>query len=321
MRTRMGRAEARAMWEASRPLTAVGAAMLGVAALSLAGIAIDPRTITGAPAWLKPFKFAVSVAIYCLTLAWIFTRLTDWPRVRRVVGWTTAVTLVLEVVIIAVQAWRGTTSHFNTATLLDGALFTVMGAAIMVQTLVSVAVAVVLWRQRFSDAPLGWALRLGMTLTIVGAMSGGLMTRPTAAQLEIARAGGGMAVAGAHTVGAPDGGAGVPVTGWSRTHGDLRVPHFIGLHALQVLLLAGLAVRRVRRSDTVRVRLVQVAGASYALLFAVLLWSALRGLSVIAPDALTVTALGLWAAATVSAFAWIGYGAQGTVHAARGVPA
>ena len=63
-----------------------------------------------------------------------------------------------------------------------------MGAAILLQTLISVALAVALWRQRFADPALGWALRLGMTLTIAGALTGPLMTRPTAAQLAGARA-------------------------------------------------------------------------------------------------------------------------------------
>ena len=88
------------LWRASPPLTAVGLLMLVVAVASLVGILVDPRIITGAPAWLKPFKFAVSTAVYSLTLAWIFGWLPDWPRVRRVVGWTTAIVFVLEVAII-----------------------------------------------------------------------------------------------------------------------------------------------------------------------------------------------------------------------------
>src|ERR1041384_403689 len=100
------------LWHNSRPLTAVGSLMAVVAVPSLLGIFVDPRIITGAPAWLKPFKFAVSTAIYSLTLAWIFGWLPDWPRVRRRVGWTTAIIFVLEVAIIDIQAWRGTASHF-----------------------------------------------------------------------------------------------------------------------------------------------------------------------------------------------------------------
>src|SRR4029453_9415137 len=78
------------LFRASPPLTVGGVLMLGVAVGSALGILVDPRTITGAPAWLKPFKFAVSIAVYSLTLAWIFEWLPDWPRVRRVVGWRTA---------------------------------------------------------------------------------------------------------------------------------------------------------------------------------------------------------------------------------------
>src|SRR5829696_5033736 len=166
--------------------------MVGAAIASLAGVTVDPRSIAGAPAWLKPFKFAIFPAVYSFTLAWIFTLLTDWPRMRRIVGWTTAIVFVLEVAIIDTQAWRGTASHFNAATTLDRVLFGVMGAAIMIQTFVSVAVAVALWRQRFSDRALGWALRFGMTLTIAGAMTGPLMTRPTARQMADVRGGAGM---------------------------------------------------------------------------------------------------------------------------------
>jgi len=269
------------LWRASPPLTAVGILMLLVAVASLVGMVVDPRIITGAPAWLKPFKFAISTTIYSLTLAWIFQWLPDRPRVRRIVGWTTAIVFVLEVAIIDVQAWRGTTSHFNVSTPLDATLFSIMGVAIMVQTLTSVAVAVALWRQRFTDRTLGWALRLGMTLTIIGAMTGPLMTRPTADQLARVRAGGGMPTVGAHTVGGVDGGPGAPMTGWSRAHGDLRVPHFIGLHAIQVLALIAIGLRQWRRPEPVRVGAMLAAAAGYASLFVLLLWEALRGHSIV----------------------------------------
>jgi hypothetical protein len=299
------------LWRASPPLTAVGMLMLVVAVASLVGVLVDPRIITGAPAWLKPFKFAISTAIYSFTLAWIFQWLSDWPRVRRVVGWTTAIVFVLEVAIIDMQAWRGTTSHFNVSTPLNATLFFIMGGAILLQTFVSVAVAVALWRQRFTDRSLGWALRLGMTLTIVGALTGPLMTRPTAAQLADARAGRGMTIVGAHSVGGVDGGPGVPVTGWSREHGDVRVAHFIGLHAIQALALIAVGLRRWRRPETVRVRAVLAAAASYASLFLLLLWEALRGQSVVAPDAMALASIAIWAAVTALALGWIGLRSRG----------
>jgi hypothetical protein len=293
------------LWRGSAPLTAVGSLLITVAGASLVAMIVDQRIISGAPAWLKPFKFAVSTGVYSLTLAWVFGYLTEWPRMRRAVGWTTAIVFVLEVALIDMQAWRGTTSHFNIATPFDAAVFTAMGIAIFIQTLVSVAVAVALWRQTFDDRALAWALRFGMVLTIAGAMTGPLMTRPTATQLADARAGKGMAIVGAHSVGGPDGGPGVPVTGWSREHGDVRVAHFIGLHAIQALAVVAIRVGRWRRPQAVRVRMVLAAVASYASLFTLLLWQALRGQSVVVPDSTAIVATVIWAAATVVVLAAI----------------
>jgi hypothetical protein len=290
----------RAMWSASPPLTAVGLLMLALTpALGLAMV-LDPRAILGAPAWLKPAKFAVSTGAFCLTMAALLVCLPAWRRLRAVVGWTTAIVFVVEVAIISLQAWRGTTSHFNVATPLDGALFAVMGALIALQTLMTTAVAVALFRTTLDDRALGWAVRLGLVLSIAGASTGGLMTAPTDVQLAAARAGAPMTVAGAHTVGAPDGGPGLPGTGWSTGHGDLRVPHFLGLHALQIIPLVALLLARRGVDAARRVRFVVGATISYAALFALLLSQALRGQSVIAPDALTLAALAVWAAATIA---------------------
>lgn len=292
------------LWRTDAPLTATGIGMAVALALTLVGLGLDPRTITGAPAWLKPAKFAASLSIYSLTLAWIFTWLPGRSRMRRVVGRTTAAVFAVEFAIIGVQATRGTTSHFNTATLLDGMLFSVMGAGILLQTLASSAVLVALWRQRFDDRAMGWALRLGMSITIAAAFSGGLMTRPTPAQVGEALTIGRMTTSGAHTIGAPDGGPGLPGTGWSTTHRDLRVAHFAGLHAMQVLPLAALAVARLRRDSLKQVRMIMAAGSSYGLLFILLVWQARRGQSIVAPDVTTGVAAAAWLAATASALMW-----------------
>ena len=63
----------------------------------------------------------------------------------------------------------------------------------------------------------------------------------------------------------------MPGTGWSREHGDLRVPHFIGLHAMQVLPLFAWLLGRNRPT------LVVLAGTAYAGLYVILLMQALRG--------------------------------------------
>jgi hypothetical protein len=144
-----------------------------------------------------------------------------------------------------------------------------------------------------------------MTLTILGALTGPLMTRPTAEQLAGARAGEPMTTVGAHTVGAADGGPGVPVTGWSREHGDLRVPHFIGLHALQALSLIAIGLRRWRRPEADRVKVMLTAAVSYAVLFVLLIGEALRGQSIVAPDTTALTSLAIWALGTGLVLGWL----------------
>jgi hypothetical protein len=290
------------LWRADAPLTGVGFLMIAALAASLAGMWLDPRTITGAPAWLKPAKFHASVAIFTLTLAWVFTYLPAWTRTRRLIGWVNAIVFVLELAIIDLQAWRGAVSHFNVSTRLDNLLFTIMGSGIVVQTLSSLVVAIVLWRQVFADRALGWALRLGMAVTIASALvSGALMLRPTPDQVAEARITHRMPVVGAHTVGAPDGGAGLPGIHWSRDHGDLRVSHFLGLHALQALALIVFALPGSWPA-TRRVRVTISAALSYAALFGILLWQALGGQSIVAPDAATIIVLAVWIMLTVSAW-------------------
>ena len=268
------------LWRTDPLLVGTGVFLAALAVPFGLGLLLDPRIITGAPAWLKPLKFAVSTAIYAFTLAWVFTYLPDWPRTRRIVGAGTAAAFLLEVAMIGGQAWRGTTSHFNVATPFDAAVFGVMGLVIVLQTLLAVALAVALWRQPFADPALGWALRLGVIVTVLGAFTGGLMTRPTPAQIANVRATHQMPLSGAHTVGAPDGGPGLPLTGWSTRHGDVRVPHFIGLHAWQALpLFVVLVLRRGR--DRTRTALAITAAGAYAAVFVGLLIQALRGMPVL----------------------------------------
>ena len=286
------------LWRTSRPLTAVGVAMLVLLAAAGIGLSVDPRQITGVPAWLKPAKFAASIAIYTFTLAWVFTSLPDWRKTRVLAGWITAVALVLEIAIIDLQAYRGVASHFNVGTPFDGALFTVMGIAIIVQTLAATAVAFALWKQPFDDPAMGWALRFGMTISIVGALSAGFMLRPTSAQLAATAQGQPVTAVGGHTVGAPDGGPGLPGIGWSRTHGDIRVGHLVGLHALQFLPLLTIVLAARRWPLARRVRVILAASGSYFALFVLLIWQALRGVSIVNPDQATVVALVSWAAVT-----------------------
>lgn len=294
----------RQAWQVDRLLTAVGLTMVVVIAAAAVGLVTDHEVITGAPAWLKPAKFAISIAIYSFTFLWLLTYISGHRRLVRVAAVVTAMAFAVEMVLIAGAAALGTTSHFNVSTPTQAAVWSVMGTAIVCAWVANLLVGFLLLRQRIDDLALAWSLRLGVLVSAVGMGVAFFMTAPTPAQLSAAHAGDGIPIIGAHSVGVPDGGPGLPVVGWSTVGGDLRVGHFIGLHALQALPLFGLLLAKVgpawlTRSD--RVRLVWAVGLAYLGVVVLTTWQALRGQPLASPDSLTLGALAaILLAATVT---------------------
>lgn len=281
-------------WAISPTLTVfVGLALLLFAAGAI-GILIDPRIVLGMPNWAKSTKFGISLAIYGATLLAVLPLLSARPRLAAFVGHASGAILSLEIVLLAVQAIRGVPMHFNVGTPLDASLWVVMSASIGIfwgVTLVGVALTM---RQPIADPTLAWGVRLGMLIVLLGFAQGFLMTGPNAGQLAALQAGQQLDLIGAHTVGAADGGPGLPLLGWSTQHGDLRIGHFIGIHGIQVVgLLALLLMRRGASwlGDRDRVALVWIGAASYLGLVALVTWQALRDQPLLAPDALTLAAL------------------------------
>lgn len=285
----------RRSWTLNRPLTFIGILMSASIFALLVGLAVDPRVVTGAPVWLKPLKFAISLAIYSFTFVWLLSFIQGHPRLVRLAANVTALASGAEMAIIVGQAARGTTSHFNFATPLDSALFETMAGFIVALWLMSLLAAILLLRQRFTDPTWAWSLRLGVVLAFIGMGLAFLMTSgPTAAQQAALTAGQPLTIMGAHSVGVADGGPGLPIVGWSTVGGDLRIGHFVGLHAMQVLPVLGWVLARRRMawlSVRSRVTLVWTAGSAYLSLMLLLTWQALRGQSVIAPDVLTLGVL------------------------------
>jgi hypothetical protein len=277
-------------WAADRPLTLVGVAMVVVLTAAAVGLIVDPRVITGAPAWLKPAKFAISVTIYAFTFLWLLTKVEGRRRWVRLASRVTATAFVIEMIVIVGAAAVGGTSHFNVSTPLHAAAWATMAVAIVVLWLANLGVGILLLIQRMADTAMAWSLRLGIGISAIGMAVGFFMTRPTDDQLAGARAGEGMPTVGAHSVGVADGGPGLPLVGWSTVGGDLRVAHFVGLHGLQVLPLFGLALAYFAPAwlrAAHRTALVWTAALSYIGIVALLTWQALRGQSVVHPDAVT----------------------------------
>jgi hypothetical protein len=290
------------LWRTNPALILLGIASLITLAAALILLLLDPRVITGAPAWAKPAKFGLSIAFYSFTLVWMLGYVSGHPRLVRWVGNLTALALAVELALIVLQVVRGVRSHFNYSTPFDTTVFMSMAFFIVLTWVMGLVAAVLLLRQRLLDPVLAWSLRLGLLVALVGAGLAFLMTgHPTPAQLALIKAGQPSPEIGAHSVGVEDGGPGLPFLGWSTTGGDLRIPHFLGLHALQAIPLAGFAVTRLFRRR--RVALVWTVGIAYLGFVLLLTWQALRGQSIVAPDALTLTVFGAWALAAGAVFA------------------
>jgi uncharacterized membrane protein YhaH (DUF805 family) len=286
-----------------RPLLFLSATMTALTPVFLVLVFVDGRTLDGFPLWIKPMKFAISFALYSFTWAWLLSLRHRAGRVSWWMGTALVVAAFAEVALIAFQSARGRHSHFNEATSLDGSIWIAMGVTIGVLMLANLVAAVFVIVDRQADRVSTWAVRLGLVVSTLGIASGGLMVTGVPGQTWAED------FAGAHSVGVADGGPGLPVVGWSTIGGDLRIPHFVGMHALQLLplfalLLATLSARfAVLRHEEVRLRLVLIAGGTYGCLFFLLLWQALRGQSLIHPDAVTLAVLGVLAVTAVGAAA------------------
>lgn len=273
------------------PLLVFAGISLLVSGVAAVGLVVDPRELVGAPIWAKALKFGLSFAIYAVTWAWLIGQLRRFRRIAWWAGTAVSITMLVELAAITLQVVRGHRSHFNNTNPFDEALWSLMGNAIVVLWLATLVAGIVLWVNPGPDAARILAVRAGVTLSLIGLGLGFLMTMPTEQQL-VSDSG----IIGAHTVGAEDGGPGIPVLGWSTEHGDLRIPHFVGMHALQLiplaLLLIELASRRIAvlRSVRARVGLVWTIALGYAATVGLVTWQALRGQSIVAPDALTLTA-------------------------------
>ncbi|MFC5791561.1 hypothetical protein ACFPPE_17050 [Agromyces tardus] len=292
-----------------RPLAVLVLLMVALTAASVAGLLLDERELLGQPIWAKPLKFSVSILIYSVTFSWLIglTR----GRLRRVAWWAgtiAAAALLVEMAVIVGAVVAGTTSHFNVSTPLNTTLWAVMAASIVVVWVASLLVSLALFRAPLGDRARTLAIRAGALVALLGMGLAFLMTGPTAAQLQDFRG-----VAGAHSVGVADGGAGIPILGWSTEGGDLRIPHFIGMHALQLLPLAAilleLAARRIPqlRRPATRLGVMRVLVAVYLGTVAIVTFQALAGESIVAPGGATIVAsLTLWAAALLAVAVTLG---------------
>ncbi|WP_260337613.1 hypothetical protein [Phytomonospora endophytica] len=282
--------------------------MAVVMVVSAVGLIVDDRTLLGESVWLKPLKFGFAFTLYGLTLAWLLAKLRKGRRFGWWTGLAHAVFSVADIAVITAAAALGTFSHFNVST---GSFNTLVQAVFSYGVppilLSNVLVAILVLRQRTGDRALNVAIRAGVLLATAGmlviAFLGPFMD--PAPRTALNAAGENVELLGGHGIGGD--GHGMAVTNWNADGGDVRIPHFVGLHGIHVLLLltlalGALAARRAwLRDEKVRARLMTTAAFAHTGLFGVVAWQAARGQSLIHPDTATWTALA--AIATLTAVA------------------
>ena len=285
-----------------RPLMTVAVLMILCSIVCLVGAAVDHREVTGLNPWFKPLKFSLSILIYSVTWAWLIAHLPRWQKIARTTGAVIAIALIVEQIAIVGAAAAGITSHFNVSTPLSTAVWGVMAVSITALYVCTFLTTILVFFLRLPTASITVAVRAGAVIGLIGMGLAYLMTGPTAAQLDSFQG-----IAGAHTVGLADGGPGIPILGWSTVAGDLRIPHFVGMHALQVLPLFAIALGalgtswRVLASDTTRLRLVIVVIAAFAAVLALVTAQALAGESIVHPTGVFLA--GGWVIAAMAVIA------------------
>src|SRR3712207_3216263 len=153
-----------------RGLFAFAVAMTALTPVLAVLAVVDDRVLLGSPLWLKPLKFAISLALYAATLAWMLGQLRE--RALHRVGWVVTVASAVEMAIIVGQAAVGNRSHYNMDTPLSGALWSIMGATIVVLWLATLAVALRFLKEPGRDRAARTAIRLGLIVALVGLAEG-----------------------------------------------------------------------------------------------------------------------------------------------------
>ena len=238
---------------------------IALAALPLlAAAALDPRTFLHAPVWQKPLQFHLALCIYTLTLAVFARYLPNGMQSRRlgIYAGITCFCMLAELLWVGGAAAFATASHFNTDSLAMHILYGVMGVFAVTLTSASLVMGIGIWRNPSTGLPpaLHLSLALGLILTfILTLIAAGTLSSQTG-----------------HLIGTPVTHAALPILGWSREVGDLRVPHFFATHTMHALPITGYIAGKLLSPAKARA-VVWAAAATYAALVAATMVQAFHG--------------------------------------------
>jgi hypothetical protein len=230
----------------------------------------DTRLIAGASVWSKPIKFSFSLALHFISIAVLAQLIHKDYRANKTVtafAYAGVGAALFELVYITIQAGRGRASHFNFETATEIFMYSMMGVGALFLVAISFVVGIMILRfntfkveskKAFISAQgqtdqldskmasvikstpvdLSLGLRWG---AVLGLVIGSLLTLIFA---------GYMSSNGSALVGHSTENITMPIFGWSLSKGDLRIPHFIATHIIQLLPIIGFVCDKLKLPST-----------------------------------------------------------------------
>ena len=214
----------------------------------------------GPISWRKPILFGVSTGITLLSFGWIYGKIRSRSYDRLIIP-LFACSLIVEVVLITIQQWRGVPSHFNSSTPGNAAIDNWMTALITFASLVIVDLSIRCYSSMRGDDDTKLAIRSGVVFLLLSIAIGYAISFYGHHQIAVDQDPGKYGKAG--------------VT---------KFPHGLAIHAIQLLPASVFLLRKAGSGKKARIMFLRFATASMATLLIFSLWQTLAGYARLQPN-------------------------------------
>lgn len=231
------------------------------------------HSIDSLSTWLKPAKFAVSIFLYAASFN-IFQRyITSHKRLIKFAISASVAGGFIELASALAQAALAWSAHSNAC--VEGALLITGRLAIMPLAFLDLIFFAALMKEKNLPPVMGSAIKWGMLLTAIGFIPGFILLAPEHVQVALS-----------HNA--------------FCSSGNLRIAHFIGIHALQIIPLVALYVERFDSHLSIgeQLNILRISGFSYFGLIQILTWQALRNEMILAPSRESTQVISVWLVST-----------------------
>lgn len=244
-------------------------ASIALLALSFIWLAADNRQLQNQPLPLKPIKQLLGTIIFLFTLPWLNQRLSNYRDTylySKRISWI----FIYEIFAIFLLAAWGHESHFNNVN-----AFMITLKMLMLVGILYIAIVVGKYSLTYiklikidpNSSLLHWSRLYGGILFLLGCLTAFFMFWPRHGQTLFTPS------LGSHTIGDMALSQRNSI-GWQQTLGDLRIPHFFGIHSLQYFFL--LHVLMINFALTLKSK---IQFLHLAFIINILLWLCLQALA------------------------------------------